>query len=146
MGPKGDTGEVGPRGLRGEPGAPGPPSFLFAGNFQASSEGFFPPNGDRVLRSEPNAQLVVPAGLAQHLLVRLSLEPRSGGRAVATVRRNGRDTALRCRIDDGQTQCSDDGSVEFRAGDLLSISYSPVDVPDARVMFSLEFVSASDAG
>jgi len=65
---------------------------------------------------------------------------------VATVRRNGKDTELRCRIEDHQTQCREDESVAFQAGDLLSVSYAEVNAPDARVMLLLEFVSAPAAG
>jgi len=146
VGPKGDKGDVGPRGPGGEPGVPGPPSFLLLGNFPDSNGGFFPPNGDQILLNEANTQVIVPTGSARSLRMRLSRLPGNGGRAVATVRRNGRDTVLRCRIDDVQIQCSSEQrvSVGFQAGDLLSVSYSEVNTPDTRVMILLEFVSAPE--
>jgi hypothetical protein len=50
---------------------------------------------------------------------------------VATVRRNGRDTPLRCEIDEAEIECRGDERVAFITGDLLSISYTEVNTPDA---------------
>jgi hypothetical protein len=85
----------------------------------------------------------VPEGQARNLRMRLSQSPAHGGRAVATVRRNGGDTTLRCEIDDLHIDCSSQESVAYAAGDRLSISYTEVQAPRARVMFVLEFVMSS---
>jgi hypothetical protein len=65
------------------------------------------------------------------------------GRAVATVRRNGKDTDLACKVVLPEVDCSEEITVEFAAGDLLSVSYSETEAPNARVMVLLEFVSST---
>ncbi len=81
--------------------------------------------------------------MARNLRMRLTQRPASGGRAVATVRRNGRDTDLRCEIDDANIDCTSEKAVGFAAGDLLSISYSEVRTENARVLFLLEYTMPS---
>jgi hypothetical protein len=75
--------------------------------------------------------------------MRLGRAPAAGGHAVATVRRNGRDTELACRIDYPETECSNLTVVSFAGGDLLSVSYAEVNAPDSRVLISLEYVSST---
>ncbi|HVR95790.1 MAG TPA: hypothetical protein VMW27_04200 [Thermoanaerobaculia bacterium] len=84
----------------------------------------------------------MPRGFARNLRLRLSRGLVNGGRAVATVRRNGSDTSLRCEIDaaDLDLECTSSGTVSFAAGDLLSISYlGEGQAPNTRVLFLLEF-------
>jgi hypothetical protein len=149
MGPQGLQGEVGapgPAGAVGPQGVAGPPSFLLLGNFPDSTGGFFPANGDQILKNELNTQVLVPAGAVRSLRMTLGRQLASGGRAAAAVRRNGKDTELVCRIDYPNTECSEELEVSFAAGDLLSVSYREVDVPDTRVIILLEFVSSPSAG
>jgi len=122
---------------------PGPPSFLLLGNFADSDGGFVPPNGDRIVQNEANTQVLVPAGAVRRLQMRLRRAPASGGHAAATVRRNGKDTTLVCRVDFPETECTATVPVSFAAGDLLSVSYAETNAPDSRVMILLEFVSST---
>lgn len=146
QGSQGDKGDLGPQGARGRPGPEGPPSSLFAGNFPDSEDGFLPPWGQEILPREQQAEILVPAGKARNLRMRLSQSPASGGRAVATVRRNGADTSLRCEIDDLHIDCSNSQEiVTYAAGDRLSISYTEVQTPRARVLFVLEFVLSDNS-
>jgi len=119
--------------------------LLLLGNFPDSNGGFFPPNGDQILHNEVNAQILVPAGAVRSLQMKLRGHLAVRGQAWATVRRNGKDTELVCRVDYPVLDCSEETTVEFAAGDLLSVSYEEVDSPDARVMILLEFVSSASA-
>lgn len=149
-GPSGSPGPQGPQGLRGAvgpagPAGPqGPASTLLAGNFPDSTGGFLPPWGRSAVSGEGQAQILVPEGMARNLRLRLTQSPAKGGRAVATVRRNGRDTGLRCEIDETHTDCTNETAVGFAAGDLLSISYSEVRTENARVLFLLEYTMSGE--
>jgi Collagen triple helix repeat (20 copies) len=145
QGPAGPIGPVGPQGPQGKQGTPGPTVALLAGNFPDSTGGFLPPWGQLVVSGEGQAQIIVPAGLARNLRLELSRRPEKGGRAVATVRRNGSDTSLQCEIDEIHSACSSERFVTFAAGDLLSISYSEALTPNARVLFVLEYEMSSRA-
>jgi hypothetical protein len=120
---------------------PSPPSFFLTGNFADSAGGFIPPNGDRIVQNEANTQILVPAGAVRSLRMTLKRAAASGGNAVATVRRNGKDTTLVCRVDFPETECAATTAVSFAAGDLLSVSYGETNAPDSRVLILLEFVS-----
>ena len=139
----GVTGDAGPAGPKGDAGPPGPPSFLMLGNFPDSNGGFIPPNGDRIVQNEANTQVLVPGGVVRRLRMRLRRVAAGAGHAVATVRRNGKDTTLVCRVDFPAEECDELTSVSFADGDLLSISYGESNAPDTRVQVLLEFVAHS---
>ena len=64
--------------------------------------------------------------------------------SLATVRRNGNDTSLRCEIDAANVECFSFAAVSFAPGDLLSISYlGEAQAPNTRVLFSLEYEGGS---
>ena len=126
FGETGATGVSGPTGSTGPAGADGYTILSGSGNPNEGSDRFSASGAFTEDTSEADRQTLMPEGIVNALLVRVSTAPGAGKSWTITVRKNEANTALTCSISDANLTCSDAAHpVLFSSGDLLSILIHP---------------------
>ncbi|HWO41311.1 MAG TPA: hypothetical protein VNO43_05865, partial [Candidatus Eisenbacteria bacterium] len=140
-GPQGPQGDTGPQGPQGPEGPQGPSAIVIGGgtgssSLSGSATRFVPALLANVNSSEEAVNQVLPFnGTLSDFYVRLSGSPGGATSYSFTVRINGADTTLACTVSGAATSCSDTAnSVQFSAGDLVSVKSVPSGSPSSRAM------------
>ncbi len=148
-GPQGADGPAGPQGAMGATGPQGPAGLsgtsgsAIGGNYaNAGTNRFLVPWDTTTTGTEANANVPLPQGTAERLIVSLTTAPGVGHSATITVRKNGANTALTCTVAGTDTSCSDvSDAVTFADGDLLSVLYTESGAAGSRIRFGFEYRS-----